>query len=280
MARKSIFACAVALVAAATVCAAADDGSDNSPPSLSLEYKSTYYYDKTTVLNFENQPVVEWAANQTQPYYKLETPAWLFEPKTGTTGLRYSKMRVTFGKGCKDALKVSTAKFNPSLRLLIYPYAYPSISPNLTSAQQELPSFAQEVTYLSFGDADTLTYEFSAGELFVGFRCCLSVYVRSNGTYRIEQTNLSGCPVTVEGSGDTVLVSSLKLFIGTLVLILIPALLTIITHCAMAARQRNKPEGSKTEAQYKATSCKCRVFWISWIIAFGVYIGIILVPMY
>ena len=262
-----------ALLAVVAVSVRAEDtGSTSELPELSLAFNLTNYYDKTVTLHLENAPVMYWAPNQTQPYSQLRTPGWIFEPSPGRTGYRYSTVRITFANNCKRSLNVSMPSFEPSLYLVLYPAGYPVVSPNL-------PSFAKEITYKSFNDSDTLTYEFSAGELFLGYRCCAGLFIsRSTGHYAVQQTNITECDITVEAFGDTVLVSSLKFFYGTLVLILLPAIITMIVHCSVNAAHRK--DADKSEAAFKRVRCECCFFWISWVITFAIYIVVVLVPLY
>ena len=192
---------------------------------------------------------------------------------------RYSTVRITFASNCKRSLNVSMPSYEPSLHLLLYPASYPVVSPNFTSSFQDLPAFAKEITVSSFNGSDTLSYNFSAGELFLGFRCCAGLFVsRSTGQYAVVQTNITECDITVEAFGPTVLVSSLKLFYGTLVLILLPAVITIAVHCIAVAGQRSTAD--KSEAAFKRVRCECCFFWLAWVVTFVFYIIAVLVPLY
>lgn len=270
----------VVLLAVAAVPVHADDtGSTGELPELTLSFNLTNIYDQTATLHLENTPVMFWAPNQTEPYYQLRTPGWIFEPQPGRSGYRYSTVRITFAKNCKRSLNVSMPSFEPSLYLILYPTGYPVVSPNFTAPFQDLPSFAKEITYRSFNDSDTLSYNFSAGELFLGFRCCAGLFIsRSSGHYSVQQTNLTECDITVESFGPTVLVSSLKFFYGTLVLILLPAIITILIHCIMVASHSKAAD--KSEAAFKRVRCECCFFWIAWVVTFAAYIVLVLVPLY
>lgn len=267
------------LLAAVAVVRADDTGSSSPLPELTLSFNLTNFYSQTTTLHLENAPVMFWAPNQTQPYSQLRTPGWIFEPSPGRTGYRYSTVRITFASNCKRSLNVSMPSYEPSLHLLLYPASYPVVSPNFTSSFQDLPAFAKEITVSSFNGSDTLSYNFSAGELFLGFRCCAGLFVsRSTGQYAVVQTNITECDITVEAFGPTVLVSSLKLFYGTLVLILLPAVITIAVHCIAVAGQRSSAD--KSEAAFKRVRCECCFFWLAWVVTFVFYIIAVLVPLY
>ena len=242
--------------------------------NLTLEFNYTYFYDQVVSLNLSGAAPVDWKENQTEgDYYELVTNAWIFEPTTNETGTRFSTMRVTFGEGCQDAFNVS------ALKMIMYPFGYPAVSPNLSAQFQDLPSFAQEVSMATFNGTDHFSKNYSAGEVFLGWRCCMQVGILpKTGEYTVIENNLTTCIITVEAFGPTVLVSSLKLFYGTLLLILVPALLTIIAHFIMLCAQRNATE--KSEASFKRANCECRLFWLVWVVSFGIYIGVVMVPLY
>jgi len=250
-------------------------GQANMPEhNLTLEFKTNHFYDVNFTMHLENAAVADWKENQTDDvWYQLVTNAWIFEPSTNETGTRYSSIRVTFDSNCYDSLNES------QLQMIMYPFGYPAVSPDFTGGFVDYPTYVQLVTPSHFDNTThILQKEYNSGEVFIGWACCMHAGITKSGKYVIIQTNLSSCDITIDAFGPTVLVSSLKLFYGTLCLILVPAIITIIAHFIMLVCQRNAVE--KSEASFKRTNCECRLFWFVWVIAFGVYIGMVLVPMY
>jgi len=244
--------------------------------NITLEFNNTFIYDEKYVLDMTGRAPGDWKDNQTvEGVYQMVTNTWIFQPSTNETGSRFSTIRVSFDEDCYKS-------FNKTkLQLIMYPFGYPAVSPNLSSGFiPDLPSFATIVSVGSF-DNDTHTYakNYSSGEVFIGWSCCMSIGTsRKTGEYVIMQKNMTSCHITVEAFGPTVLVSSLKLFYGTLLLILVPALITIIAHFLMLICQRSASD--KSEASFKRANCECRLFWLVWVVAFAVYIGAVMVPLY
>lgn len=270
------FSAVVAVVAALAVCGYADTNSSTPKSNLTLEYNYTYFHDRVSHLILTNQSIMYWKPNQSNvPATELMTDAWIFEPETNSTGYRFSTIRVSFLGDCKRSM--SNASDYP-VHFLLYPFSYATVSPEFGAEFQDLPSFCQEVTIQSFNKSDIYQKNFSSGELFIGFRGIAKVMKKADGSYVVRQTNISYCTIVVEAFGPLQMVSSLLLFYGILVLILVPAVLTLLVHFVMLVCQRNAAE--KSEAGFKRVTCECRIFWITWIGAFALFIGVVLVPMY
>lgn len=242
--------------------------------NLTLEFNPIHYYQQINVLELINEGVMEWKPNQTgECLHELITNAWIFEPLTNETGTRFSTISVRFDSNCYSSF-VQTKN-----SMLMYPFGYPAVSPDFSGGFVDFPLFVQVITANHF-DNDTHTYEknYSSGEVLIGWSCCASFGINTKDEYVVVQKNFSKCTITVEAYGPTVIVSSLKLFYGTLLLILVPALITIIAHFVMLICQRNAVE--KSEASFKRANCECRLFWLVWVLAFAVYIGLVMVPLY
>ena len=266
----------VAVVAALAVCGSADTNSSTPKSNLTLEYNYTYFHDRVSHLVLKNESIMYWKPNQTNdPATQLMTNAYIFEPDTNSTGYRFSTIGVTFLGDCK--LSLSAGGDYPVI-FLMYPFSYATVSPEFGAEFQDLPSFCQEVTHQSFNNSNIYEKNFSSGELFIGFRGIAKVMKKADGSYFVRQTNVSSCTIIVQAYGPLEMVPSLTLFYGILVLILVPALLTIIAHFVMLVCQRNAPE--KSEAGFKRVTCECRLFWVTWVGAFALFIGVVLVPMY
>jgi len=250
-----------------------------SAVNLTLEYRYIFHRNKTTQLVLQNETVIYWVENQTQtPRTALYTKAWIFEPDTNRTGYRYSNLRVSFLSDCKDAMTKSNNTKYP-IKFLIYPYSYATVSPELGSEYQDLPVFCEEVNLRSFNKSSYYSKNYSSGELFIGFRGTVK-YATDPATKEVVllQYVIPKCTIMVEAFGSVTMVSSLTLFYGILVLILVPAFITIIAHFIMLICQNKESE--KSEASFKRVTYECRLFWIVWIASFAIFIGVVLIPIY
>jgi len=224
-----------------------------------------------------------WKPNQTDdPPTALWTNAYIFEPDTNKTGYRFSTITVTFLADCKDTMvwnQNHSEQGDRPLFFLMYPYSYATVSPNFSAEFQDLPSFCEQVSLRDFtGSSDTYTKNFSAGELFIGYRGTVHIKKTTDERIVLVQSEIDSCTIVVEAFGPVVLVSSLRLFYGVLALILIPAFITIVAHFVILTCQRNAAE--KSEAGFKRVTHECRLFWITWVGAFALFIGFVLVPIY
>jgi len=266
--REFIFLCFAALFA--YVCA-------EEEATLSLEFNITFIYDANSTLNLSGRAPVDWKENQSNPelWTEMVTNSWVYEPSTNETGKRYSSVKVTFGPDCWTSFNAT------KLKMIMYPFGYPAVSPNFSETGfVDYPTFVTVIDAPYFDNAShTLTQSYESGDVFIGWSCCASFGKGlKTGKYIVIEDNLTSCVVTFEAFGPTVLVSSLKLFYGTLLLILVPAIITILAHCIMVVAQRNAKE--KSEASFKRANCECRLFWLVWFIAFLVYIIVVMVPLY
>jgi len=238
-------------------------------PSPTCEFNNTFFHNQSSTLNLTGGAPFDWKEGQPDDNrYQLLTNGWIFEPTTGKTGQRFSTVNVFFGEDCYKSFN------DTKLRMVLYPFGYPAYAPNFSDweSNDTVPSFVQVVTALQF-DNTTHTFEknFSSGEVFLGWGCCVSLQTtKQKDQYFIKQANMTKCIVTFEAFGPTVLVPSLKLFYGTLLLILVPAILTVFVHFIMLIAQRNAVD--KSEAGFKRANCECRLFWLVWFIAFIIYI--------
>ena len=250
-----------------------------SAPTLALNM--TYVYSKNLVHVIENHPMAWWKSSGSGNTSTILTQAWILQPvPPNKTAMQYQKTRITFGSDCYQALSVSNAYFNPSLRFLVYASGIATISPNITDESfSGLPPYAYDVSKYNFtNSSSTFSIDLDGGEVYLGFDCCLALLsYSSTGEYKIIQNNVSKCTVTVEGIGDPVYVPSYRLFWGIVVLFLVPSLLAGFIHCCCTIANRN--EDDKNDARLRVSGHECRCFFILWFALFAVFFALIVRPI-
>lgn len=263
------------LIAALSIFGSATCKDDNSTTGNNFEdveirYNNTVVIDKTYIHRFENTPVCytngEVSGGSDSRKFKVYVPGIQYVP--GHMGYQPKYVDVHFSNCALG-----------SNQMIVFNSPFLSNDVDLSTSLAEDPTrghlISQEL--LNAGNG-TYSIKIEPGQCLL----ILSHYARfdlneTSNDLVIELKGTVNCTVSFVGSEETRVSSSLYMFIGTLIIILLPGLLVVIFGLFIKPRE----EESKTSVGYQkrlrsSTTC---MFILSFILCFIAFVALLVVAL-
>lgn len=245
-----------------------DDG-----PSIDIRFNNTIVTDKTYEFQFDKTNVAytkgEWSGSKDSPKFKVYVPGIQYVP--GYMGYQPKTAEVRFSR-CNLGQNQMILYDNPA--------STDTDNIDLSKPLSESPENAHLITQDILGESNESYYSVTVkpGQCLLVLSYYASFGVDKENNLVISLKDSVTCNVKFVGSEETQVVGSLFMFIGTLIIIILPGLLVVIFGLFIKPRE----DESKTSVGYQkrlrsSTTCMYIMAFILCFLAFCVLLVVALI---
>lgn len=246
----------------------ANTNTSSSGPRVEIRYNNTVITDSTYTFQFINTKVAytngEHSGSGDKIKYKVYVPALQYVP--GRMGYQPKSVEVRL-RNCNLGVN----------QMIIYDSPVLTETPDLTNALYEDPEHAHLVTQASVAN-NTYSVNIEPGQCYIAlsYYAGFAVDTESGGLVVETEGNVT-CTVEFAGSEETKMVSSLFMFLGTLFIIVLPAILVFILGLFVKPRE----DESKTSVGYQkrlrsSTTC---MYILAFVLCFAAFCALLVVSL-